>query len=471
MLPVLCRSRHAMTLLCLLPLLCAGVAAAPLQRTHVVYILADDLGWKDVGFHGGTVSTPNLDKLAKAGAMLNAFYVQPGSTQTRAAALTGRYPMRYGFQTGTITAASTWCLPPEERTLAQALKESGYATAFIGKWQLGHARPECLPTRRGFNHFYGPMTQPLEPVLRKGTRSDWRHDEKPVKVEGDVSEIIGKAAADYVLKADAGRPFFLVVSFTAPAAPFGAGKTYLARHAGVQDETQRRYLAAISALDDAVGNIVDALQKKGLADNTLIIMHSDSGAARPIKYSADDGEVPLPVGDNAMFREGRGSLYDGGLRVPALVWWPARVPAGNVLQDPVHVTDITATLMALSGASADARRKPDGLDLWPALEGKARSPRKEILLHVDEFGGALRAGEYKVVVHAALPTKVEVFHIANDPEETENLAERDSAKTQDMLKRLNEFAYDMLPALQLEEWLSTHAPRGPALWRPNPARR
>lgn len=461
--------RHLLA--CVLFPLLAAMPPAGAQPPNIVYILADDLGWKDVGFHGGIALTPNLDRLAKGGAMLNAFYAQPTSTQTRAALLTGRYPMRYGLQSGTITAASTWCLPEEERTLAQALKESGYATAFMGKWQLGHARPECLPTRRGFETFQGPLTQPSAAVLRKGARGDWRLNDKPIKVEGEVSDLIGKAAAGYVLKADATKPFFLMVSFTAPAAPFGAGKPFLDRYPGVRDATQRSYLAAISALDDAVGGIVGALEKKGVAQHTLVVMHSDSGAARPTKYLTDDGDVTLATGDNDVFREGRGSLYEGGLRVPALAWWPARVPAGNIVYDPVHVTDMTATLLALAGAGADARRKPDGLDLWPALEGKARSPRKEILLNVEDFGGALRVGEYKLVVHAALPSKVEVFHIANDPEEAENLAARDPARTQEMLKQLNEYAYDMLPALQLEEWLSARETQAPALWRANPARR
>lgn len=454
-------------------LLCAllPLAVRAADKPNIVYMIVDDLGWKDVGFHGGAARTPHLDTLAKGGAMLNAFYVQPTSSQTRAAALTGRYPMRYGMQTGTLTAGAAYCLPAEERTLASALKEVGYSTALVGKWQLGHAQSDCLPNRRGFDHFFGPLTQPASHELKKGARTDWRHNGKPAKVDGDITALIGKAAAAQVVKAAAGTPFFLMVSFTAPAAPFGASKALIDSYASEKDEIRQRYLAAVSALDEAIGDIVTALDQRKLLADTLILVHSDSGAALPTRYVSGDSDVAQQAGDNDVFREGRGSLYEGGLRAPALAYWQGRLPAGNIVYDPVHVTDMTATLLALTGATPDARKKLDGIDLWPALAGGARSPRKEILLNVEDFHGALRIGEYKLIVHAALPSKVEVFHIANDPEEVENIAERDPERTRDMLKRLNEYAYDMLPALQVEAWIATAGGGLPALWRTNPARR
>lgn len=453
--------------------LCAllPLAAQAADKPNIVYIIVDDLGWKDVGFHGGAARTPNLDRLAKGGAMLNAFYVQPTSSQTRAAALTGRYPMRYGMQTGTLTASAPYCLPMEERTLASALKEIGYSTAWVGKWQLGHAQPECLPNRRGFDHFFGPLTQPASHELKKGSRTDWRLNGKPAKVEGDITALIGKAAVAQVAKAAAGTPFFLMVSFTAPATPFGASKALIDSYASEKDEGRRRYLAAVSALDEAIGEIIAALDQRKLLADTLIVAHSDSGAALPTRYVSGDSDIDQQAGDNDVFREGRGSLYEGGLRAPALAYWQGRLPAGNIVYDPVHVTDMTATLLTLTGASPDPKKKLDGIDLWTALAGGARSPRKEILLNVEDFHGALRVGEYKLIVHAALPSKVEVFHIANDPEEVENIAERDPDRTRDLLKRLNEYAYDMLPALQVDAWIASIGAGLPALWRTNPARR
>ncbi len=439
------------------------------DRPNILYIIADDLGWKDVGFHGGTIRTPHLDKLAQGGAMLNAFYVQPTSSQTRAAAMTGRYPMRYGLQTGTLVAASPYCLSTEEHTLAQALKESGYTTAFIGKWQLGHAQAECLPNKRGFDHFYGPLTQPTDYFLKKTTKTDWRLNDKPAKVEGLVSAVLGKYTASYIAKQDTSRPWFVMLSFTAPAAPYGAGKELLDSYASIQDEPPRRYAAAVTAMDQAIGEVLSGLEQRNR--NTLIVFHSDSGAATATKYPSGDSDVDEQAGDNDVFREGRGSLYEGGLRVPALAYWPGKIPPKHIIADPVHVTDIPATLLALTGTPAHPKKKLDGVDLWPALSGASRSPRKEILLNVEDFHGALRVGEYKLIVHAALPSKVELFHIANDPEEVENIAERYPDRTKELLGKLNQYAYDMLPALKLEEWAAAKGNQVPVLWRANPARR
>jgi len=201
------------------------------------------------------------------------------------------------------------------------------------------------------------------------------------------------------------------------------------------------------------------------------VFHSDSGAALPTKYPSGDSDVDEQVGDNDVFREGRGSLYEGGLRVPALAYWAGKIPPKNIIADPVHVTDIAPTLLTLAGASADPKKKLDGLDLWSTLSGTTRSPRKEILLNVEDFHGALRVGEYKLIVHAALPTKIELFHIPNDPEEMENIAERYPDRTKELLSKLNNYAYDMLPALKLEEWAEAKGGQITVLWRTNPVRR
>ena len=224
------------------------------DKPNIVYLIADDLGWKDVGFHGGRIQTPNLDRLAAGGAVLNAFYAQPFSTQTRAALMTGRYPMRYGLQTATILPSSQFGLPTEERTLAQALKEAGYATAFIGKWQLGHARPEFWPTRRGFDYFYGSLSGQVDFRLQKSTKADWRRGEQPVKEEGYVTALLGRDAANVIGATISPGRCFSCVSFTAPAAPYGAPKELLDKYREIPDDAQRSYAAAVTALDDAVGD-------------------------------------------------------------------------------------------------------------------------------------------------------------------------------------------------------------------------
>ena len=199
-----------------LGLLLAPVAGAA-DRPHIVYILADDLGWKDVGFHQGVPRTPTLDRLAANGAMLNAFYAQPHSTQTRAALLTGRYPMRYGLQTLSITQESKYGLDEDERTLAQALKEQGYETAFVGTWLLGHAQKTFWPTRRGFDRFYGSLAGLAEPNLRKGKKADWYRNEKPASETGYVTDLLATEAARLIEERSADVPLFLITAFDTPA--------------------------------------------------------------------------------------------------------------------------------------------------------------------------------------------------------------------------------------------------------------
>jgi arylsulfatase A-like enzyme len=448
-------------------LACAALAAAA-DKPHVVYLMADDLGWRDVGFHGGEAKTPSLDRLAEGGAALNAFYVQPYSSQTRAAALTGRYPMRYGLQTLTITRASAYGLPPDERTLAQQLKEAGYRTAFVGDWLLGHAKPEYWPTRRGFDSFYGSLAGTPSGLLRKGGKPDWRRGERPVPESGYVTDLLAREAVALIRKHDAGAPLFLMVAFNAPARYAEAPPAALEAYRQVGDDTRRSYLASVSQLDAAVGAIVAALEERHLLERTLIVFHSDNGGAVPTRYTTGDGDVRRPAADNGVFREGRGSLYEGGVRAAALMHWSGQIAPKTVLTAPLHVTDVHATLLGLAGVAPHPKRKLDGIDLWPAVAQARRSERREVLLNVDEFHGAIRVGEWKLIVHAALPAQTQLFDIANDPEEAENKAATYPDRVRELLERLNAHAYEMTPSLYLEA-LSPAA--SPAAWLVNPPSR
>ncbi len=438
-----------------LALVCALTAYAA-ERPHIVYILADDLGYKDLGFQGGKIATPNLDKLAASGVTLGSFYVQPFSSQTRAALLTGRYPMRYGLQTLSIVRASQFGLPTEERTLAQALKEVGYRTAFIGKWQLGHAKPEFWPAKRGFDYFYGTLSGEVNYQVKKTAKGDWRRNDQALKEEGLVTQMLAKDAVNLIAKHDATTPLFLLAAFSAPGADASA---------------DTGYAAGVSALDDAVGQIVGALEKKNLLSNTLIIFHSDNGGAVPTKFATGDNDVKKSGADNGTYREGKGSLYEGGVRVAALVAWPEKIKPKSVVTRLLHVTDMYATLLNIAGAKLDQPRKLDGLDVWKTLAEEQLSPREEILLNVEDFRGAIRVGEWKLIVRAALPSKLELFDIANDPEEAQNQAETYPDRVQSLLKRLNEYAYEMVGSKYLEEIGRTGSSEIPVFWGDNPVRR
>jgi len=439
-------------------------------RPNIIYLLADDLGWRDVGFHQGAPRTPNLDRLATNGAVLNAFYAQPFSSQTRAAMLTGRYPMRYGLQMLSISATSDFGLPADERTFADALKESGYQTAFVGSWLLGHADKDYWPTRRGFDRFYGTLSGLAEPVLSKDAKTDWYRNERAIRESGYVTDLLATEASAIIGKHGNTSPLLLVVAFDTPAKYWNAPKPLIDSYKDIEDDARRSYLAAVTALDAAIGRIVSALEEKGMLENTLIVFHSDNGGAVPMRFATGDGDIRSPVSDNGVFRQGKGSLYEGGVRVAALAHWPLRIKPNTVITQPIHVTDIYPMLLSVGGASLEQRKKPDGVNALPIIVDKQLTTRegKEILLNVEDFHGAIRIGEWKLIVHTALPGKVELYQIANDPGEDENAAATYPERVAEMMKRLNDYAYDMAPAKYLGE---PGIDNRPVFWRENqPAR-
>src|SRR5215467_1307843 len=208
-----------------------GAAAQDAPRPHVVYIVADDLGWKDVGFHGSDIKTPSIDKLAQGGARLEQFYAQPMCTPTRAALMTGRYPFRYGLQTAVIPSASKYGLATDEWLLPQALKEAGYTTAIVGKWHLGHGDRKYWPRQRGFDYQYGPLLGEIDYFTHAahGVR-DWFRDNQPVADTGYVTTLLGTEAVKYVNAHDPSKPFYLYLTFNAPHTPYQAPKEFLAMY-------------------------------------------------------------------------------------------------------------------------------------------------------------------------------------------------------------------------------------------------
>ncbi|MFC7473904.1 arylsulfatase [Dankookia sp. GCM10030260] len=348
--------------------------AKPARPPHIVYILSDDQGWKDVGFQGSDIRTPNIDRLAEGGAKLGQFYVEPMCTPSRAAFLTGRYPMRYGLQTGVIPAGATYGLAQDEYLLPQALKAAGYRTAMVGKWHVGHGKPGMWPRQRGFDSFYGALVGEIDHFKHSshGVR-DWYRDNKVVKEEGYDTTLFGQEAAKIIAGHDKARPLFLYLAFTAPHTPYQAPKAWLDKYAHIADPNRRAYAAQVSAMDDQIGRVVAALEKRGMRDDTLIVFHSDNGGTRSAMFTGDTpvkGEIPP---DNAPLRNGKGTLYEGGTRAAAVMNWPGRIPAGKV-DGLAHVVDMLPTLAGLAGAPLAKSKPLDGVDIWPLVTGKAPSP-------------------------------------------------------------------------------------------------
>lgn len=416
---------------------------------NIVYIIADDLGWADVGFHGSDIRTPNLDKLAETGVTFDEFYAQPMCTPTRAAFLTGRYPLRYGLQTGVIPSPGSYGLALDEYLLPQVMKDAGYKTALVGKWHLGHAKVEYWPKQRGFDTFYGALVGEIDHFKHSSHgEKDWYRDNKPLEESGFDNTLFGDEAARVVEGHDAAAPLFLYLAFTAPHTPFQAPEDYLDRYKHIADENRRAYAAMISVLDGGIGKLVAALEKRGMRDNTLIVFHSDNGGVTSSLFAGDSkvsGGLPA---NNGPYRDGKGTLYEGGTRVAALANWPGRIKPGKV-GGMVHVVDMCPTLAAVAGAPLGKNKPLDGMNLWPALSEGKPSPRGELVYNVDPLAGAVRKDNWKLVWKAALPSRLELFDIAADPSETKNLSAENGDKLRELQDWITRLAGEMVQPLLL----------------------
>jgi arylsulfatase A-like enzyme len=431
-------------------------APAPIRaadrKPNIVYIVADDLGWKDVGFNGATdLKTPNLDALAAGGARLVQFYVQPMCTPTRAAIMTGRYPFRYGLQTAVIPAVSAYGLDTNEWLMPQALKEAGYDTAIIGKWHLGHADKKYWPRQRGFDYQYGPMIGEVDYFTHEVEgRLDWFRDNEPVKESGYTTTLLGDDAVRLIERHDSAKPLYLYLAFNAVHTPYQAPKEYVDRFPNIADPTRRTYAGMVAAMDEQVGRVVAALDKKKMRDNTLIVFHSDNGGTRDAMFAgviADMSKIKIPC-DNGPYRDGKGTLYEGATRVAAFANWPGHIRPGTV-EGLIHVVDMYPTLAALAGASTAKSKPLDGINVWDVVAKGAPSPRTEIVYNVEPFRGAVRQGDWKLVWKTFLPSSVELYDIAKDPSETKNVAAEHPDTVAALQKRLETLAKESAKPLFL----------------------
>jgi arylsulfatase A-like enzyme len=424
---------------------------ADASRPNFVYILADDLGYTDVGWHGDEIKTPNLDKLANEGAKLEAFYVQPVCSPTRAALMTGRYPMRHGLQVGVVRPWADHGLPLDERTLPAALKEVGYETAITGKWHLGHFKPEYLPTKRGFDHQYGHYNGALDYFTHdRDGGHDWHKDDKANYDKGYSTVLLGDEAVRLIKERSKSKPLFLYVPFNAVHSPLQALDEDLAKYAHIKDKKRQTYCAMMSCLDDQVGRIVKALDDEKIRSNTLILFSSDNGG-------------PLGSGaTNVGLRAGKGTLYEGGVRVCAMANWPGKIKPGSVVNEPLHIADVYPTLLKLAGASLKQEKPLDGFDAWETIAEGKKSPRKEILHNTTPTAGAIRMGDWKLVINGNEPiddvetsgaprrrqrmaTGVELFNVAQDRAEKNNLAESNPEKVKELKARYDVLAAEAVP--------------------------
>lgn len=413
-------------------------------RPNVVLIVADDLGWADVGWHKGTIQTPHLDRLAQGGTRLEAHYVQPVCSPTRAALMTGRYPIRHGLQVGVVRPWAQYGVPLEEQTLAQGLKTAGYATAICGKWHLGHYRPEYLPTRRGFDHQYGHYNGAIDynTHMRDGG-FDWHRDDQVCRDEGYSTHLLAKEAAGFIEKQTTEKPFFLYVPFNAVHAPHQVPAKYLEAYAHLKGQ-RKIYAGMVSAMDEAVGQIVAAIDQKGIRKQTLIVFTSDNG-----------GPQPGVVTSNGSLRAGKATLYEGGIRVAAFAHWQGTLQAGAEVNEPIHAVDWYPTLLRLAGAKVEQKLPLDGKDVWETVAEGKPTPHSHLLLNATPSGGGIRSGNWKLIVNgnragenpdgaevsqSLEAASVELFDLKKDPHEKINLAVANPDKVKELQAILDGYA-------------------------------
>lgn len=416
----------------------SGAAAAAQRRPNIVIIVADDLGWNTVGYHQGFAATPNIDRIARAGVELDRFYVSPMCSPTRAGLMTGRYPMRFGMAQSVVRPWMKHGLPPEERTLPEALGEAGYAhRGAFGKWHLGHLASQWHPLSQGFTRYKGCFNGAADYFTRvREGQIDWHENWQDVKEEGYTTDLIADGAASYIKQHAKEGPFLCYVAFTAPHEPLQAPQQYLAKYAGLDDTpndgkpSPKQTLAAMmTCMDDGIGRIIKSIEEAGIAKDTLIWFMSDNGGIRRIR------------GTNTPLRDGKLTVYEGGVRVPSVAWWPGVIEGGRKNSTPVMFVDVMPTLLRVCGAAPG--KGLDGRDVFDVLAGKTAGEEIRRDLYFFHAQGArdkehlavISADDWKLVVigpdvrgeggYQTEKHTVELFHLAEDPLEKTDLAARE----------------------------------------------
>jgi arylsulfatase A-like enzyme len=377
-----------------------GTALAA-DRPNFVLILADDLGYADVGFQGcRDIPTPHIDSLAATGVRFTSGYAaHPFCSPTRASLMTGRYQHRFGYENNIAFDPQNRLmgLPLSEKTIPERLKAVGYATGMVGKWHLGAAHP-FHPNKRGFDFFHGFLggghdyfKVNLRQAMGEGYQVPLDHNGKPRDIEGYLTEDLTRAAVGFI-SSRGEEPFFLYAAYNAPHTPMQAPQERLDRFAAIENPRRRAYAAMVSILDDGVGEILAALEAKGVRQNTFVCFLSDNGGPTRSNGSNND---PL--------RGDKGSVFEGGIRVPFVVSWPARLPQGTVYSHPVISHDLSVTALALAGIAESETRQLDGVNLVPHLLNRSLKPPHEALFWRMNNGAAwaVRAGDWKLLQSGA----------------------------------------------------------------------
>ena len=412
---------------------------------NIVYILADDLGYGDVGFQGSTqIPTPNLDRLAASGVVCTQAYVTSAvCSPSRAGLLTGRNQVEFGYDNNLAETQPGFDfeyagLPVAQKTIADRLHTAGYVTGVIGKWHLG-TRPQFHPLRRGFDEFWGFLGggHHYLPVSAGEREPDLECSFGPTGAITYLTDNITDQSIAFIDR-HRDRPFFLYAAYNAPHAPLEAREEDLARFASIPNKTRRTYCAMVARLDYQVGRLLDHLQQTGLAGRTLVIFLSDNG-----------GPVDQNGSLNAPLNGEKGTLLEGGMRVPFIVSWPGRIAGGRHYGEMVSSLDLTPTFLGLAGAPQTALAGLEGVDLMPRLDGADHTPPHTALKWRFTISAAIREGDWKLI---RLPDRLPLlFNLREDLSEQHDVALQNLERTRAMLARLGDWDVRLPHPVSVEE--------------------
>jgi arylsulfatase A-like enzyme len=419
-------------------------ATKKIAKPNILLIFSDDQGYASLGCHGLTdIPTPNIDSIAEGGTRFTDGYVTaPVCSPSRAGLITGRYQQRFGHEHN--PGASTEVgLPLSERTIADHLREAGYATGIVGKWHLGMSSKHH-PMSRGFGEFFGFLHGAhdyFKPT--RGSRVDdpITRNRKVVAETRYLTDALGEEAADFIRR-HRKEPWFLYLAFNAVHTPLQATEADRKRFANIEDPNRRSFAAMLFAMDRAVGRVLAEVKRQGLTNRTLIFFISDNG-----------GPTRQTTSRNVPYRGNKGDLYEGGIRVPWLVRWDGRLPGGKVVNTPVSTLDVLPTALAAAGVEVKKDSGLDGVNLIPLLAGDGKAAPSRTLFWRRGKSYALRDGDMKLV---GLRKRVELFDLAADPGEKRNLARARPETVQRLKKLFAEWEKGTVPAA----WGKNPPPRG-----------
>ena len=374
------------------------------SKPNIVMIVADDLGWNDVGFHGSNqIPTPNLDKLALNGVILNSYYVTPICSPSRSAIMTGKYPIHTGMQTSTVFAPNAWGLDPKETLLPRYLQLQGYKTHAVGKWHLGMSSPSYLPHNRGFDTFYGNYLGKGDYWDHSDVETFWgldlHNNGKPVFTQwGNYStDMYTAEAIDRIRNHNKSEPLFLYLAYQAVhsanrrADPIQAPDKWIEKFQHIQNIERRKFAAVTAALDEAVGKVYQSISDAGILENTVIVFTTDNGGPA--------NGFDFNYANNYPLRGVKAHLWEGGVRGVAFVNSKLMEKPGRVSHELMHITDWLPTFLDLAGGKSSTL-KIDGKNIWDAIAYGGQSPREDVLLNIDPLfykNAALRVGNYKII--------------------------------------------------------------------------